>query len=961
MARVHRYVRPPVCVSFASSGRPPSTHGFIGASSSPPLPNHNPQPNHTPAGLASSIPKFKELGITTPEKLAAFSLPDYDLVGVDDTNDRKKLFFLVQRLKVAVEEKAHTKKKFSTPQLQRSSSSSSSNDATDEELSRSQRAQVMSVDLSAVTLHSGPGGMHTKTPSNGGEAGGGTTKALRPTTTGWWRRGSSMESSTSSLPPHSVPPPPPAYYLPSPSVSSSSASAAASPAPTPTSLPAPTSRQAETIIATKPQPPPKDEAMPPPPPKQQQQHHQHRRTLSNSLTASIASHKSSPFNHPAQGLVDLISEGPEDDVAIRVVVRKRPLTQGEKKRGDVDIVDSQPPCNVVVNEPKKQLDLTPITESHYFAFDYSFDHLSANAHMYQTVCVPLVVSMFRGGNSTCFAYGQTGSGKTFTMMGSTATGVNERAQAGGTVGGSSRSNENAGLYELAAQDIFQVMDHPRFQPQQWSLHVSFFEIYNGKLYDLLNGRHEIKCLEDAKQRVHFKNLKETHVHNVEELFGVMDEGRKQRSTGSTAANQDSSRSHAILQLSLKAPLTGAGGPSAASNSARDLASKGKRNVRVIKESNTAGAKQPVVGTFSFIDLAGSERGADTANTDKNTGKEGRDINTSLLALKEVIRALDRKQLHTPFRQSKLTQVLKDSLVGANAKTIMVACIAPTLSSCENTLNTLRYADRVKEHEASPSTPTTTTTPATACMATTSASAGAVMTSTLSATMGSTSKELRTTLGSTTTSSSNSSSNTKTLSSSMRGASAPNLGSSQQFSSSSTPLKSGTGGGGGGSSRHLNTPTSSSSSSTPATKHQHQTSPAADAEEMQRYVAHMRGLRRATSLGRQRQPQIPQEENAEEEEEEEEGEEDAEALYQEAAHGLIETHRDAHVQLLAHLREEVDLLHVTDEDRENLEAYLDSMEKLLEDQELELERIGAQLEHVKTAKAKLSATSSSALL
>lgn len=171
----------------------------------------------------------------------------------------------------------------------------------------------------------------------------------------------------------------------------------------------------------------------------------------------------------------------------------------------------------------------------------------------------------------------------------------------------------------------------------------------------------------------FLGLSEQHVRNVDDLLGVIAEGQRQRSTGSTAANADSSRSHAVLQLSLKAPTPA---PAARRDAAAAAASKrggggNKRGgaVRVIRESNEGcggkgqggKSKQPVVGTFSFIDLAGSERGADTRHADKATRLEGAEINTSLLALKEVIRALDKKQTHTPFRGSKLTQVLKDSL------------------------------------------------------------------------------------------------------------------------------------------------------------------------------------------------------------------------------------------------------------------------------------------------------------
>lgn len=106
-----------------------------------------------------------------------------------------------------------------------------------------------------------------------------------------------------------------------------------------------------------------------------------------------------------------------------------------------------------------------------------------------------------------------------------------------------------------------------------------------------------------------------------------------------------------------------------------------------------------MGKISFIDLAGSERGADTAATNRETQREGAAINTSLLALKEVIRALDRGSAHKPFRGSKLTQVLKDSFIGKECRTVMIACVSPTLRDLIHSLNTLRYADRVKEYDS----------------------------------------------------------------------------------------------------------------------------------------------------------------------------------------------------------------------------------------------------------------------
>ena len=107
-----------------------------------------------------------------------------------------------------------------------------------------------------------------------------------------------------------------------------------------------------------------------------------------------------------------------------------------------------------------------------------------------------------------------------------------------------------------------------------------------------------------------------------------------------------------------------------------------------------GADDGEIGRISFVDLAGSERASDTTDTDKQRRMEGAEINTSLLALKECIRALGQGSAHTPFRQSKLTHVLRDSFIG-NSRTVMIANISPNTSACEHTLNTLRYADRVK--------------------------------------------------------------------------------------------------------------------------------------------------------------------------------------------------------------------------------------------------------------------------
>lgn len=318
---------------------------------------------------------------------------------------------------------------------------------------------------------------------------------------------------------------------------------------------------------------------------------------------------------------------------IIVAVRKRPLNPKEEGTQDTDILEVVNELQLIIHEPKQKVDLTKYVEQHDFCFDEVFDARASNVDIYDRTAKLLVEHVFAGGRATCFAYGQTGSGKTFTMMG---------------------KQSNKGLYLLAAIDIFE-----RLEANQM-IYLSFYEIYGGKLYDLLNNRNKLFAREDSKGNVNIVGLSEMEVNDVNSLMQVIDYGNSIRATGSTGANSDSSRSHAILQICIK-----------------------------LKGNNK------VFGKFSFIDLAGSERGADTMNNDKQTRMEGADINKSLLALKECIRSLDKGSKHVPFRGSKLTEVLKDSFIG-NSRTVMIANVAPSSSSCEHTLNTLRYADRVKE-------------------------------------------------------------------------------------------------------------------------------------------------------------------------------------------------------------------------------------------------------------------------
>lgn len=356
----------------------------------------------------------------------------------------------------------------------------------------------------------------------------------------------------------------------------------------------------------------------------------------------------------------------EVEMRIRVIVRKRPASKKEMARADEADVIHPLDCNdhgkIYVYQPKTRVDLTKEIETLPFAFDNVFDEKANNAHIYEKTVRNLIPGVFEGRWASVFAYGQTGSGKTFTMMGCNLTGMkagNNHAQ--------HCKEDNLGLYFLAAKDVFAYASTKEYR--HLSVGASLFEIYGGKLYDLLNGRKPIKCLENHKGMVCFPGLSEHPVKTASQLMDVIEKGALNRSTGTTSANADSSRSHAVLQLSLRKQMG--------------------------RKSNVEH------GRLTFIDLAGSERGADTSKASRTTRLEGAEINTSLLALKEVIRALATggSMAHIPFRGSKLTQVLKESFVGKNSRTVMVACIAPNMGNCEHTLNTLRYADRVKERNA----------------------------------------------------------------------------------------------------------------------------------------------------------------------------------------------------------------------------------------------------------------------
>ncbi|XP_075885783.1 kinesin-like protein KIF2A isoform X2 [Nelusetta ayraudi] len=334
---------------------------------------------------------------------------------------------------------------------------------------------------------------------------------------------------------------------------------------------------------------------------------------------------------------------------ICVCVRARPLNKKELSVKDLDVITIPSKDVVMVHEPKQKVDLTRYLENQTFRFDYAFDENSTNEMVYRFTAQPLVETIFERGMATCFAYGQTGSGKTHTM--------------GGDFSGKNQDCSK-GIYALSARDVFLMLKKPNYKKLDLQVFATFFEIYSGKVFDLLNRKAKLRVLEDGKQQVQVVGLQEKEVKCTEDVLKLIEVGNSCRTSGQTSANAHSSRSHAVFQIILRR--------------------RGKMH-----------------GKFSLIDLAGNERGADTSSADRQTRLEGAEINKSLLALKECIRALGRNKPHTPFRASKLTQVLRDSFIGENSRTCMIATISPGMASCENTLNTLRYANRVKELTVDP--------------------------------------------------------------------------------------------------------------------------------------------------------------------------------------------------------------------------------------------------------------------
>ncbi|KAI1827813.1 kinesin motor domain-containing protein [Xylaria intraflava] len=282
-----------------------------------------------------------------------------------------------------------------------------------------------------------------------------------------------------------------------------------------------------------------------------------------------------------------------------------------------------------------------------FGFDRIFDENTTQTEVYEATTKGLLDSVLDGYNATVFAYGATGCGKTHTITG---------------------TPQMPGIIFLTMQELFEKISDCSDE-KQTEITLSYLEIYNETIRDLLvpgGSKQGLMLREDSNQAVTVQGLTSHHPKDVQEVMDMIVLGNEYRTVSPTDANATSSRSHAVLQINV-----------------------------AMKDRNAAVNEPHTMATLSIIDLAGSER----ASATKNRGErliEGANINKSLLALGSCINALcdPRKNSHVPYRNSKLTRLLKFSL-GGNCKTVMIVCVSPSSAHFDETQNTLRYANRAK--------------------------------------------------------------------------------------------------------------------------------------------------------------------------------------------------------------------------------------------------------------------------
>eukprot|EP01117_Protostelium_nocturnum_P014748 TRINITY_DN5644_c0_g1_i1.p1 TRINITY_DN5644_c0_g1~~TRINITY_DN5644_c0_g1_i1.p1 ORF type:complete len:2035 (-),score=923.82 TRINITY_DN5644_c0_g1_i1:31-6135(-) len=340
--------------------------------------------------------------------------------------------------------------------------------------------------------------------------------------------------------------------------------------------------------------------------------------------------------------------------SVQVAVRVRPFNSREIERGSQNVIRMKGKKTTIIDP-----ELPEGSNEKHFTFDFSYSSFDTKDPEYATqeqvmkdLGVSVLDNAWQGYNCSIFAYGQTGSGKSYSMLG---------------------YGEDKGLIPRICEAMFEKINENRDPNVIFKVEVSFMEIYNETVKDLLNPKNKgkLKVRNHPKIGPYVEDLSKLAVKSFAEIDNLMDEGTKARTVASTNMNATSSRSHAVFTIDFTtAKLTG-----------------------------DASTSSETLSRINLVDLAGSERAASTGNTGVRL-KEGANINKSLSSLGKVISALaanstTKKQTHVPYRDSVLTWLLKESL-GGNAKTIMIAALSPADINYGETLSTLRYADNAKQ-------------------------------------------------------------------------------------------------------------------------------------------------------------------------------------------------------------------------------------------------------------------------
>ncbi|XP_055915121.1 kinesin-like protein Klp61F [Eupeodes corollae] len=341
---------------------------------------------------------------------------------------------------------------------------------------------------------------------------------------------------------------------------------------------------------------------------------------------------------------------------IQVYVRVRPMNAREYGIRSSEVIEVHPPKEIVT----RHIVDSKLTKK--FTFDRTFGPDSKQHEVYETVVGPLIEEVLSGYNCTVFAYGQTGTGKTHTMVGTECAALKS-------------SWDDVSEIGIIPRALSHLFDELRMMELEFSMRISYLELYNEELCDLLSSEDstKIRIFDDSTKKgsVIIQGLEEIPVHSKDDVYKLLEKGKERRRTAQTLMNAQSSRSHTVFSILVH-----------------------------IKESGIDGEEMLKTGKLNLVDLAGSENVSKAGNEKGIRTRETVNINQSLLTLGRVITALVERTPHIPYRESKLTRLLQESL-GGRTKTSIIATISPGHKDLEETLSTLEYAHRAKNIQNRP--------------------------------------------------------------------------------------------------------------------------------------------------------------------------------------------------------------------------------------------------------------------